>query len=165
MEIAPITIKVVNSELHVTASVRPDPKFMADMNEGLSKEFIFYIDLFRVWNIWPDEFVLGRKITQILKSNQIKREYVATSLYGNVHLEKRFKSPESMVEWAMSVADVKLTNVKELDAGTYFVKVTVESRIRKLPPIVGYFLFFLPEKEFTISRNSQQFQLNTKGPQ
>ncbi|MBI3593199.1 MAG: hypothetical protein HY099_06955 [Nitrospirae bacterium] len=65
----------------------------------------------------------------------------------------------------MTISDMKLTNIRELETGTYFVKVTAESRMKKLPPVIGYLLFFVPEKEFSVSKNSQTFQINTKGPQ
>lgn len=161
-EISAVNVKLVNNELLITTSVSPDQKFIDSMNEGMSKEFVFYIDLFRVWKVWPDEFVIGKKIVMILKSDPIKREYVATSLEGNTYLEKRFKNVEAMLGWAMNISDTKLTNVRELEAGTYFVKVTVESTIRKLPPVIGYLFFFVPEKEFSLSKNSPPLQINTK---
>ena len=34
---------------------------------GIAKEITFYIDLFRVWNMWPDEFVLGKTIVKTLR--------------------------------------------------------------------------------------------------
>ncbi|WP_333654096.1 DUF4390 domain-containing protein [Dissulfurispira sp.] len=162
IEISAVNVKMQNNDIYVTTSLKPDSKFMDDMNNGLSKEFTFYIDLFRVWSIWPDEFVTGRKLVKILKSNPIKREYIAASVDGNVQVEKRFKDLESMVEWAMNIIDIKLTNIKELEPGEYFVKITVDSRIRKLPPVIGYFLFFVPEKEFSISKDSQIFKINPK---
>jgi hypothetical protein len=143
--------------------VNPDPKLIGDTKEGLSKEFVFYIDLFRIWHIWPDEFVSGKKIVKILKSDPIKREYVAVSIEGNIQLEKRFKDSESMFNWAMNITDMKLTNIKGLEAGSYFVRITLESHIRKLPPVIGYLLFFVPEKEFSIHKDSQTFSIPLRG--
>ncbi len=161
-EIPDITFRLANNELYVSAIVRPDQKVVDELSDGLTKEFIFFIDLFRIWNIWPDEFILGEKIMTTLKSNPIKREYVATRVFGNISLRKRFQDLEAMVNWAMTLPEIKLTNVKELEAGTYFIKVTAESRIRKLPPVIGYLLFFVPDKDFSISKNSHTFEINTK---
>lgn len=161
IEISSINTRLVNNELFASASVKPDAKFMEDMNEGLSKEFILYIDLFRVWSVWPDEFVTGKKLVRVLKSDPIKREYVATNLEGNLLLEKRFKDAESMVAWAMNISEIKLANVREFEPGTYFVKVTVESHVRKLPPVIGHIIFFVKEKD-SISKNSDQFQVTHK---
>ncbi len=165
VEIGDISYRLSNNDLYVSTSIRPDQKSIDDLNDGLSKELTFYIDLFRVWDIWPDEFVLGTKITAKLKSNPIKREYIATCVSGNIVREKRFNDPETMVTWATTLSDIKITNTKELETGTYFIKVTAESRIRTLPPVIGYLLFLVPDKEFSISKNSRTFQLNAKGQQ
>jgi hypothetical protein len=160
-EITDVSFRLSNNELYASTSLKPGPKIVEDLNEGLSKELSFYIDLFRMWNIWPDEFVLGQKIITTLKSNPIKRQYIATRVIGNVSLEKRFSDPESMVNWAVTLSDLKLTNIRELEPGSYYIKVTAESRIRKLPPVIGYLFFFMPDKEFSISKNSQSFQITT----
>lgn len=160
--ISDLDVKIEGNDIYVSALIKPDSRFLNDINNGLSKELIIYIDLFRVWNIWPDEFVAGKKVLRILKSDPIKREYAASSIDGNIQIEKRFRDLESMLEWTMNIVNMKLINIKELDEGEYFVKVSVESRIRKLPPVVGYFLFFVSEKEFSISKDSQRFQINKK---
>ncbi len=164
-EISEISYKLSNNELYVSTVIRPDQKIVDELTDGLSKEFTFYIDLFRVWHIWPDEFVLGQKIITTLKTNPIKREYTATRVTGNISLQKRFNNLEAMINWAMDLTDIKLTNVKELESGTYFIKVTAESRIRQLPPVIGYLLFFVPDKDFSISKDSQTFKINKKGTQ
>jgi len=164
-EITEINFRLANNELYVSTALRPDQKIVDELSDGLSKEFTFYIDLFRVWNIWPDEFVLGQKVITTLKINPIKREYIATRVIGNTSLKKRFNDLESMVNWAMSLPEIKLTNVKELEEGTYFIKVSAESRIRKLPPVIGYLFFFVPDKDFSISKSSRTFQINSKGTQ
>lgn len=159
-EISDIEVSLINKDIYVSASLKPDSNFINSLNEGMTKELVFFIDLFRVWNIWPDEFITGKKIVRILKSDPIKREYSALNIDGNLQIEKRFKNVESMIEWALKISDLRLLNFRELDKGAYFVKVTVESRIRKLPPLIGFIFFFLPEREFSISRQSKSFQLN-----
>ncbi len=158
-EIAPVSIKQVNSEIFVTTALQPDQKFIEDLNNGLSKEIVFYIDLFRHWKLWPDEFVLGQKIVRILQIDPIKRECIATNIEGNVKTLKRFKDLDSMIAWAANIADLKLTNVKVLEPDDYYVKVTVESNLKKLPAVVGYLLFFVPSKEFSISKDSSAFKI------
>ncbi len=154
-----VTININNNDLYVTTSVTPEAQFIENISDGITKELTFYIDLFRVWNIWPNEFVKGGKITRILKSDPIKREYYALNIHGNITVEKRFKDITSMVSWAFNIIDYKLANIKDMEHGKYFVKVTVESNIKKLPPLIGYFLFFLSENEFSISRNSHKFTI------
>jgi len=50
-----------------------------------------------------------------LKADPIKKEYVATSSDGSTLVERRFKSFESMINWTLSVKDLKLTSTREID--------------------------------------------------
>lgn len=159
-----VSVIINNNELLVTTSLTPDAKFIEDITGGITKEIIIYIDLFRVWKIWPDEFVRGKKITRVLKSDPIKREYYAYNVDSNIKTEKRFKDSDSMISWAFNISDYRLTNIKDLDTGKYFVKVTIESYIKHLPPLLGYFLFFFPEKEFSLSKNSVKFMIPFDSP-
>jgi hypothetical protein len=158
-EISTVNVKIYNNEIYVSTSLIPDKKFLDDLSSGMSKEITFFIDLFRVWKIWPNEFVSGVRITRILKSDTIKQEYIAKDISGNIHKEKRFRDLNSMVEWAINIKDLRFLNVKDFESGEYFVKVTIESSIRKLPPVIGYLLFFIPEKEFSVSKDSVPFRL------
>ena len=152
-------MKVVNSDLFVTFSVGIENKSIEAMRSGVDKDLTFYIDLFKVWKIWPDEFVLGKAYARTVKIDPIKKEFIATSNDGSLLIEKRFKSFESLLDWTVSFRDLKLTNVRELEPGQYFVRVMVESKIRKLPPIIGYILIFISENEFRIMKDSGQFSI------
>ena len=109
--------------------------------------------------MWPDEFITGRFLEKTLTCDPVKGEYLATSYNGSVVIEKRFKSFESMLDWALSVQDMQLRSLKDLEPGNYYVRVSVESKIRKLPPVIGYFMIFLPENEFTVEKNSRIFSV------
>ena len=152
-------VKLSNNELYVSFSLALEDKNIQEIAQGIDKELKFYIDLFRVWKVWPDEFVLGKTYVRTLKVDPIKKEYVATSNDGSVMIKKRFKSLESMLSWTLSVKDLKLTNTRELDPGQYFVKITAESRIRKFPPVIGYLFIFLSENEFKIEKTSALFPI------
>ncbi len=158
-EISSLDVTIWNDEIYVTTSLSLEEKHLQELRNGIAKEFRFYIDLFKVWNMWPDEFVLGKFFIRTLKCDPVKGEFTATSDDRSIIIEKRFKSFESMTQWALSVTEMTLTNIKELESGAYFVRVTVESKIRKLPPIVGYFLIFLPENEFKITKDSPYFTI------
>ena len=147
-------VKLINNEVYVSFALTLEDKGVQEIRLGIDKELKFYIDLFKVWKVWPDEFVLGKFYSRTLKSDPIKKEHVATSFDGSVIIEKRFRSFESMLEWTMSVKDLKLTNTRELEPGQYFVKITVESKIRKLPPVIGYLFIFISENEFKITKDS-----------
>lgn len=150
-------VRLVNNEVSVTTGLLMDSKGIDELKKGISKEITFYIDLFRVWKVWPNEFIAGKKFVKTLRSDPIKREYTATSFDGATLIKKRFRDFDSMLEWTLSVKDLKLINTKELEPSDYFVRVTVESRLRRLPPVIGYLLFFVPEKEFKVTRDSPHF--------
>ncbi|NJD56404.1 MAG: DUF4390 domain-containing protein [Nitrospirae bacterium] len=147
-------VKVVNNDLFVTFSVGIENKSIEAMRNGVDKDLTFYIDLFKIRKIWPDEFVLGKSYVRTIRVDPIKKEFIATSSDGSVIVEKRFKSFDSMLAWAVSFRDLKLTNVRELEPGQYFVRVTVESKVRKLPPVIGYLFIFISENEFKAVRDS-----------
>ncbi|HTZ17414.1 MAG TPA: DUF4390 domain-containing protein [Dissulfurispiraceae bacterium] len=157
-EISGVDVRQANNELIVSTTLQPDEKLIEDLNNGLSKEIVFYIDLFRHWKLWPDEFVIGQKIVRTLQIDPIKREFVGTSVEGNVKIIKRFKDLNSMIAWAINISNIKLTNVKVLESDDYYVKVTAESRLK--PSVIGYIIFFLPSKEFSVVRDSQIFRIH-----
>jgi hypothetical protein len=147
-------VKVQDREIYVSTGLSLDENYLEELRNGVTKEFRFYIDLFRVWNMWPDEFILSRSFVRTLTSDPVKMEYTATSGEGNMITRKRFKSFDSMLQSALSIGNLKLANVRDLEPGVYFVRATIESRIRKLPPVIGYFIIFLPENEFRIKKDS-----------
>lgn len=152
-------VKIVNNDIYVSFSINLEEKNLQEIKRGIDKELKLNVDLFRIWKVWPDEFVLGRMNIRTLKSDPVKKEHVSTSLEGNTFIEKRFKSFESMIRGALSVKDMKLTNIREMDPGEYFVRVTIESRIRKLPPVIGYLFIFLSENEFKLVKDSGVFSI------
>jgi len=150
-------VKLSSNDIYVSFSLNLEDKSLQEIKGGIDKELKLYIDLFRIWKVWPDEFVLGKMYIRTLKADPIKKEYVATSSDGSTLVERRFKSFESMINWTLSVKDLKLTSTREIDPGGYFIRVTIESKIRKLPPVIGYFFIFLSENEFKVIKNSGSF--------
>jgi hypothetical protein len=150
-------VTIRNNELYVNTALSLDDNNLQDLRNGMKKEFHFYIDLYRVWEMWPDEFISGRQVIIKLQADPVKTEYVATSNDGATSTKKRFKSFESMLQWALSMENIYLANIHNLEAGTYYVRVTVESKIRQLPPVIGYFMVFVKEIDFSIKKASPPF--------
>jgi hypothetical protein len=146
--------RVVNSEILVTTGLSLDERNLDDLKKGIAKEITFHVDLFRVWKTWPDEFITGKKLVKTLWSDPIKKEYIATSFDGATLIEKRFRNFDSMLNWTLNIKDLRLINTKEIQPSDYFVKVTAISRLRSLPPVIGYLLFFVPEREFKVLKDS-----------
>lgn len=147
-------VRLANNDIYISFSFVPDEKLVQEIRDGMDKEFRLYADLFRVWKNWSDEFVLGKFFARTLKSDPIKKEYLVSSFDGQTIIEKRFRSFESMLAGALVVKDLKLTNTRELEPGKYFVRITVESKTSKLPPLIGHFLIFVQDNEFKIKKDS-----------
>ena len=84
-------------DIFVTTSLSLDNKPLQELNNGITKEFRFYIDIFRVWKMWPDEFISGKSFIRTVMCDPVKKEYIATSNDGTTLVQKRFKSFESMI--------------------------------------------------------------------
>jgi len=158
-EVSVPDVRIVGGDISVSAGIILDEKGVEELRSGISKELTIYIDLFKVWSMWPDEFITGKKVINTLTSDPIKGEYIASSFDGLTMTKKRFKDFDSMLRWALNLRDVKIANIKELEESEYFVRITVESRLRKLPSVIGYILFFVPEKEFKIVKDSPKFSI------
>ncbi|MEJ2183685.1 MAG: DUF4390 domain-containing protein [Nitrospirota bacterium] len=159
-EIRGPSVRFDDGRVMVSAALVLDEKHVEEIEKGVSKEIVFYVDLFRVWDTWPDEFVQGSTFVQTLHCDPVKKEYVATSLNGVRLLEKRFSSCRRMLDWALRIPEFSLADTEELEPSRYFVKVTAESRLRRLPPFINLLFFFVREKEFSVSRNSPVFPVN-----
>jgi len=153
-------VKVREGSIIVSTGLNLSRGYLSDIKKGVPKEINFYIDLFRAWEPWPDEFVLGTTVTRTLRCDPVKKEYIATSISVTENIEKRFKSCESMTNWALTVPEAWLTNISELAPGDYFVRVTSESRLRRLPPFINLMFFFVKEVEFSVKEDSPFFPLN-----
>ncbi|MBI5025947.1 MAG: DUF4390 domain-containing protein [Nitrospirae bacterium] len=152
-------VKIQGNEIIVSTVYHEKPAMETEIKSGVEKELIFSVELFRVWSFWPNEFVKGKNFQKIIQYNNLKEKYWASSFDGTYLREKTFKDYSTMKNWVFTVNDVKLANIKELEPGKYFVRVTIESRLRKLPPLIGYLLFFIRETEFKVSQDSPSFNI------
>ena len=158
-KITQLDVTVEENIIHVSTAVSLDEKYLEELRNGIKKEVRFYIDIFKLWNVWPDEFILGRFSKRTLHYDPVKTEYIATANDGQKLIEKRFTSFESMVKWALSIHQLELVIPKDLEPGAYFIRVIVVSKIRKLPPVLRDLLIFIPENEFKIEKDSPVFYI------
>jgi hypothetical protein len=159
VEITELDVKADKNIIHVSTTVTLDEKHLTELRNGIKKEVNFYIDIFKMWNVWPDEFILGKYSLRTIHYDPVKTEYIATSNDGHKLIEKRFTSFQSMIKWALSIHELKFALPQDLEPGAYFVRVIVESKIRKLPPVLRDLLIFIPENEFKIEKDSPVFYI------
>ncbi|MEO5357284.1 MAG: DUF4390 domain-containing protein [Nitrospirae bacterium YQR-1] len=156
-EVSVPEINVYGSTVKVSLTLSLDESQIKLISEGLHKEIVFYIDIFRKWSLWPDEFIKGKKISRTLMVNPVKGEYKVMSVEGNTILEKRFNSLDSMVKWALKIKDTTLTTGTLSDDSSYFIRVTVESVKQKPQQMIGYVFFFVDDRDFKIKKDSDIF--------
>jgi len=157
VEIEGLKVKFVSSKVIVSFSFKLDKNSIQTLKDGGKKEIIFYIDLFREWELLPDEFITGVKLVRTLYSDPMKKEYIASSFNGETLLVKRFKSFDSMIKWALTFRNIYIANMKAFAEATYFVRVTAEAKSKGIPSIITEIFFFLPSREFKIYKDSFHF--------
>ncbi len=168
-EIIGPAIKIQNNNIMIGTGFSNIKEIENAIKSGVEKEIVFTIELFREWNFWPDEFVQARKIKKTIKYDNLRGQYRISSHDGTVVKERYLKEFNDLKEWLFTVKDVNLINVKELEQGKYFVRVVVESKSKKIPPVIGFFMLFIPETETSLAKRSpafvvgeQQAQVNTR---
>lgn len=146
-------------DIYVSVKLELSPELEKELKSGIEKKLIFYVDLFRAWYKWPDEFVLGKKIERELKCDNVKSEFtVTTQEWSKGPVIKRFENCDELLVWALSMDSVRLVNVKEIPKGRYLVKVSAESRLRNLPPLIGQLFFFVKDVEFNVRTHSEKMK-------
>lgn len=153
------SIKKNSNSLEVNAKIIPSKEFVEDFKSGMGKDIQILIELYRRWSIIPDEFIVGKKIQRTLIPDPIKEEYIVKNLEGQIFKEKRFKNSMDALVWGLNIESVEFDNIKIFDPGKYYIKVTVESNIKKLPLILEHFLFFIPKYEIKKVKESERFNL------
>lgn len=158
-EITKLDITIEGDTVNVETALSLDEKYIDEIRNGIKKELRFYIDIFKMWNVWPDEFITGKIYVRTLHFDPVKTEYISTLSDGDTIIVKRFSSFESMLKWALRIQNYELSLPKDLEPGAYFVRVIVESKIRQLPPVISDLLIFIPKSEFKIERDSSIFYI------
>ncbi|MEJ5226557.1 DUF4390 domain-containing protein [Thermodesulfovibrio sp.] len=152
-------VNIDGGYVSTSATIVPSVEFMEDFKNGLGKNLLITIELYRRWSIIPDEFIANVQIQRAMSSDPIKGEFTVKSILRDVLLEKRFNNYSDAIKWAMHIEPTKVADISRLEKGTYYLKITVESNIKRLPSILENFLFFIPKYEKKISKNSESFKL------
>lgn len=160
IEILGPEIKIQGNNIIVNTGLINTMEIEATINSGIEKEIVFTIELFRVWSLWPDEFVVSKKIQRIIKYDNLRGQYLTSSYDGTLQTEKSFKEFDaSMKNWVFMIDEINLVNIRELDPGNYYIRVVVESKSRELPHIIGLLMLFIPEVEMSLARESKAFTI------
>jgi hypothetical protein len=159
-DITTINFRQINRDVVINASLQLDQKIIDELNSGLSKEITFTVELLRNRKLFPNELIKGRVIVRSLQSNPIKREYIGVSVEGGERAVRRFRDISSMIAWGGTLQELKLADIDVDEDSEYFIRVSAESSMHALPAVVDYLLFFLPTKEFSVSKETYLFRLS-----
>ncbi len=152
-------VKVKNSTIQVSFSFLSNDPFLRALKEGASKEVLVYADVFRHWDILPDEFVTGNKTIVDLYSDPLKGEYIASKYDGQRSIVKRFKSVESMLQWAFKFENIKIGPMNEFEDGQYYVKIKAEAYSDTVVSLLAKMLLIQP-KDFSYEQVILKFKLS-----
>ncbi|RMG05255.1 MAG: DUF4390 domain-containing protein [Nitrospirae bacterium] len=157
-----LSVDTSGEDILVDFSFNPSEKDLARLEREMGREVVFLVDIFRKWNVWPDEFIRGVKIIRTIHSDAMKKEYRADSFDGTEIISRRFNSFATMTGWAFRFSKVNLSSLKGLPEGDYFVRVTVRSRKKRVPDLISEVFFFLPSWEFNYRADSPTFHWDGK---
>lgn len=152
-------VKKNENSLEISAKIIPSQEFVKDFKEGLGKNLQILIELYRKWSIIPDEYIMGINIQRSFHSDPIKEEFIIKNLEGEILKEKRFKNLMDALDWGLKIDSVEFFNINKLEKGKYYIKITVESNIKRLPMLLEHFLFFIPKYEIKITKESERLIL------
>ncbi len=162
-EILEPQIRIKDDNIIVNASITGFEVIESTINSGIKKQIVFTIELHRALSFWPDEFVTSKKIKKTLRYDNLRGHFLASSNNGTSQIQKSFKDFNNMKDWVFSIKNVNLGNIKELKAGTYYIRTVIESKSKELPPVISFLMLFIPEVETSLARESQTFRIGVKG--
>ena len=154
--------EIRDSQIFVSTGLSYTEELESKIKTGIEKEYIFTIELFRVWDFWPDEFVVSKKILRSVKYDKLREQFFTSANDGTSKTKAKFKDFNASKAWVFRIKDVKIANVRELDPGSYYLRVVIESKSRELPRMIGLLMFFIPEVEMSLAKESKPFIIGFK---
>jgi hypothetical protein len=152
-------IKIIDKNIIVDMSLANVSELETAINSGVGKEIIFTVELLRVWRFWPDEFVASKKIKKIIKYDNLRGQYQASSFDGFKRAEKQFKHYYNIRNWIFTENEINLANTRELESDKYYIRIIVESKSLKHLPVIGMLMHLMPEADMTIVKESSDFYI------
>jgi len=152
-------INIIDKNIIVDISLANVSELETAINSGVGKEIIFTVELLRAWPFWPDEFVASKKIKKIIKYDNLRDQYQASSFDGFKREEKQFKDYYNIRNWIFTENGINLANIRELEPDNYYIRIIVESKSLKHLPVIGMLIYLVPEVDMTIVKESSDFYI------
>lgn len=142
-----VTTEIKNQEIVVTAELMDgfNRGIINDIQDGIPKDFYYYLLLKRKQKNWFDEEILAKTIRYTVKYDTLKKKYAIVQRDGERVVENTVDDLETMKRLVSKIDHVKLAPVSFLKSRhRYYVSVKSQMKAAKLPFYVDYFLFFIP---------------------
>lgn len=152
-------MEIIDNNIIVSLSIDNATEIEKTILAGIKKEIVFTVELLRTWEFWPDEFVVSKQIRKVVKYDNLRKQYWASSYNGIVLTEKHFENYSAMKDWIFTVDNINLANIKELDPSRYYIRTVVESKSMEQLPLIGILMYFIPEVEMSLAKESVPFFL------
>ncbi|MFO7964181.1 MAG: DUF4390 domain-containing protein [Desulfobacterales bacterium] len=145
-------IIVTNTRDDLLIYLNVEGAFQEKMNSavasGVSITFSFFINLYRVRNLWLDKKIEELKLTHTLKYDSLRNEYVITRSWDNgkpVTTDSFEEAKKTMVE----IDSVAITPLKKLKKGDqYQIRAKAELSKKTLPFHLHHVFFFISLWDF-----------------
>lgn len=142
-----VSAEIVDGQIAVSADLVSgfNTETIKDIQNGIPKDFYYYLLLKRKEKNWFDEEVLSKTVRYTVKYDTLKRQYRVIYLEEGKSTESLFDDFEGMKRKVSRVDQVKIAPTQLLKSRyRYYVSVKSQMKAAKLPLYVDYFLFFIP---------------------
>ena len=142
-----VTVDIAEGE--IVASARLTGGFnrtiVRDIQNGIPKDFYYYVLLKRRDPNWFDEEILAKTVRYSVKYDTLKKQYRIVKTIDDQVVKQQVPDFEKMREIVSQVNRVRLAPVTLLKRRRhYYVSVKSQMQAPKRPFYLDYFLFFIP---------------------
>jgi len=152
-------VQIVDNNIIVSISIDNFKDLEKSIKAGIKEEIVFTAELFKAWILWPDEFIVSKKLEKVIMYDNLRDQYLASSYDGFTHVQKEFKNYDEMRDWIASLNTFNLANTKGLEPSNYYIRVVVESKSLDHITLLGLLTNFIPAVEMSLAKESAHFRL------
>jgi len=142
-----LSVEVLGQEILVSATLKGgfNRKVVKDIQNGIPKDFYYYVLLKKKDPNWFDEEILSKTIRYRVKYDTLKQNYLLTETIEQKSVKKTIEKFEQMKKRVTRIEDLSLAPASILKQGQrYYVSVKSQMQAAKRPFYLDYFLFFIP---------------------
>ena len=152
-------MKIVNNNIIVSISIDNFKDLEKTVKAGIKKKIVFTAELLRSWRLWPDEFIVSKRFEKVIKYDNLRDRYLASSYDGITRIQKEFRDYDELRDWIFGVNTFNLANIRGLEPSNYYIRTVVESKSLDQIPLLGLLTNFIPAVEMSLAKESADFRI------